>query len=71
MAVVLNNPKDSKRIDGRKSLRLQRTFKPHATVEPEQDVLAQVPAKLEFPYDDLYLIYDYLIKEMGIKSPFK
>ncbi|MGB4503530.1 MAG: hypothetical protein WBI44_01370 [Syntrophaceticus sp.] len=26
---------------------------------------------LEFPYDDLELLYEYTLKEMGIKNPFK
>lgn len=27
--------------------------------------------RLEFPYSDLELLYDYLLKEMGIRNPFK
>jgi hypothetical protein len=27
--------------------------------------------KLEFPYDDLELLYQYTLKEMGIKDPFE
>lgn len=27
--------------------------------------------KLEFPYDDLELLYEYTLKEMGIKNPFE
>ncbi|MGD0154137.1 MAG: hypothetical protein ABSC17_10375 [Thermacetogeniaceae bacterium] len=72
MAVVLTNPEVSKWTSERKrSLRLTRTIKMRTGVEPKPDVLAQEPAKLEYPYDDLYLMYDYLIKEMGIKSPLK
>ncbi len=26
---------------------------------------------LEFPYDDLELLYKYTLKKMGIKNPFK
>lgn len=31
----------------------------------------QQKVHLEFPYDDLELLYEYTLKEMGIKDPFK
>ncbi|HBI27159.1 MAG TPA: hypothetical protein DDY25_05475, partial [Peptococcaceae bacterium] len=31
----------------------------------------QQKVHLEFPYDDLELLYEYTLKELGIKDPFK
>ncbi|MGI6405258.1 MAG: hypothetical protein ACOX2E_08800 [Syntrophaceticus sp.] len=31
----------------------------------------QEKVHLEFPYDDLEFLYEYTLKEMGIKDPFK
>lgn len=38
-------------------------------LEPENTPGEKV--KLEFPYDDLALLYEYILKEMGIQDPFK
>jgi hypothetical protein len=76
MAVALINPgaKRVRSVRG-KTIRLVRavvneskaTVKTTATA-PEAPV--QETVKMEFPYDDLYLMYSYITKEMGIKDPF-
>ena len=72
MAVALINPgiKRVRSVRG-KTIRLVRAVVNDSKVTataPEAPVKETV--KMEFPYDDLYLMYSYITKELGIKDPF-
>jgi hypothetical protein len=72
MAVALINPgiKRVRSVRG-KTIRLVRAVVNDSQVTataPEAPVRETV--KMEFPYDDLYLMYSYITKELGIKDPF-
>jgi hypothetical protein len=40
-------------------------------VKAEQPAAESKKVHLEFPYDDLELLYEYTLKELGITDPFK
>jgi len=40
-------------------------------IEPKKAEPDEQKVHLEFPYDDLELLYEYTLKKMGIKDPFK
>jgi hypothetical protein len=84
MAVALINPGVTRVRSVRgKTIRLVRAVVNSQSVKaaaPETPVNETIEAtetpvsetvKMEFPYDDLYMMYNYITKEMGIKDPFK
>lgn len=42
-----------------------------AAKEPKDVTSDDEKVHLEFPYDDLELLYEYTLQKMGIKNPFK
>jgi hypothetical protein len=40
-------------------------------IEPDKAESDEQKVHLEFPYDDLELLYEYTLNKMGIKDPFK
>lgn len=70
MAVVLTDPDASKHKRERaKALRLVRTIKNSSTDQPQPETPVQTKVQMEFSYDDLYMMYDYITKEQKIKNP--
>jgi hypothetical protein len=74
MAVALVREKAGRKEERAKSARLVRTDKQHAAQQqPEPETRQPCPGvgqtvEMEFPYYDLYLMYDYITKELGIKA---
>jgi hypothetical protein len=57
MAVAFINP-EVKRVNDR------------SATAPAPETPAKETARMEFPYDDLDLMYNYITKELGIQDPF-
>ncbi len=58
MAVVLKHEEPE---------RTDETRKLHLIPGKHGQAAGTATAEMEFPYDDLYLMYDYITKELGIK----
>lgn len=69
MAVVLERERVGRKEERGKAVELVRTGK-QLTAAPQPDPETRQIVKMEFPYDDLYLMYDYITKELGIKPAF-
>ena len=69
MAVALSSPelKRGRNMRGR-TIRLVRAVVDRSATTPTPEAPAKEIAKMEFPYDDLYLMYSYITKELGIKD---
>ena len=62
----INNCKPSKKH--KNTIETPVAEEPADTAVDDQD---EQTVHLEFPYDDLELLYRYTMKKMGIKDPFK
>ncbi len=60
-----NNKEKRRNKDGRKEHTLKDKKPDHDQAQQEQRV------HLELPYDDLELLYEYTLQEMGVTGPFK
>lgn len=69
MAVALSSPgvERVRNMRGR-TIRLVRAVVDRSATTPTPEAPAREVAKMEFPYDDLYLMYSYITKELGIKD---
>ncbi len=71
MAVAFINPEVKKvRSAKGKIIRLVKALNDWGAKAPAPETPAKETVKMEFPYDDLYLMYSYITKELGIKDPF-
>jgi hypothetical protein len=71
MAVAFINPGVKKvRSAKGKTIQLVRALNDRGAKAPAPETPAKETVRMEFPYDDLYLMYCYITKELGIRDPF-
>jgi hypothetical protein len=74
MAVVLREHdemwQDDRKDRGKARLPINNVVSLPVGKQLQPELAKKQTDKLEFPYDDLYLLYDYMVKEMAIKDPF-